>query len=251
MAALLALAGCGGGPSSYYRALPDKKASIDSMGVIVDFTLIEGLMGDTSKIDLIENRRLGEALLTQCADSLTRGGYPVRRTALTSIGLLMKPAGAYRIVRSTATQHIDSQDLPLGSPPFFVDDEFMHDTLLMQLRTLYLSLLALSQRGERDSTPIPEAMPIGKELGCGTMAVILVGGFNTPVSKGIGKTTPNESNTMGIVTLQSVSQLSVMLFLIDAVNGKVLWDDKKYLTGGVIFPEKIFGAAGDLLEELP
>ncbi len=251
MLALFLLAGCGGGAATYYRGLPDQKAHIDSIGVISDFTLIEGLMGDTSKVDLIENRRLGGALLTQCADSLSRKGYPISRSTLTSIGLLMKPSGSYRVVRSTAAEHLDSDSLPLGSPPFFVDDEFLRDTLLEQLRMFYLTLLTLSQKGERDSSPVPEALPVGRELGCGTIAVVLVGGFNTPVSKGIGKPTPNESATMGIVTLERISRLSVMLFLVDAVNGKVLWDDKKYLNGGVIFPQKIFAAAGDLLEKLP
>src|SRR6266852_2233113 len=96
---ILSLNGCGGSPSNLYKEFRGRKAHLGDMAIMMDYILIEGLMGDTSKIDLIENRRMGASLLTVCADSLSLKGYPIRKTILSSIGLLMKPNKGYRVVR--------------------------------------------------------------------------------------------------------------------------------------------------------
>jgi hypothetical protein len=243
---LPAIFGCGGSPLKQYGSFPDQKSRFGSVGILMDYIMIEGVMDDSDKVDLIQNRRMSAALLTMCADSLGRKGYPVSKSILSSIGLLMKRDQYYRVSRSS-----ESQKLPLGAPPFYVDEQFTADTTLGRLTGFYGSLINLPRGREHSSFLIPEAGPIGERIGCGTLVVLLVGGYNVPVGQGVGKETPNQSQTMGIVTMQGVSQLSVLLHIVDARSGAVIWDDRRLLSGGVIFPEKIYQAAADLLTELP
>jgi hypothetical protein len=245
------LGGCANAPSNLYRAFTEQKKKFSDMAIMMDFIMIEGQMGDTSKVDLIENRRVSGALLTLCADSLSRKGYPVRKTVLSSIGLIMQHAQPFRVVRTPEGRNTDAEHLPLGSPPFYVDDLFLPDTILGALMNTYHSLINLPERKEGITNSIPEAVAVGRQVECGTIAVVLVGGINVPVSKGIGTPTPNKSLTMGIQTLQGVSQLSMMIFIIDARSGEIIWDDRKFLTGGVVYPDKILRTAGDLLGALP
>jgi len=248
---LLCLDGCGSSASKLYRAFPEQKRHFESVAIMMDYIMIEGLMEDTSKVDLIENRRVGNALLTVCADSLSQKEYPVRKTILSSVGLLMKPDKGYRVVRTTQAQHDDAEQLPIGNPPFFVDDQFLPDTILEHLMNVYVSLINIPEKRESVSVVVPEAAFIGRQLDCSTIVVLLVGGFNVPVSREMGKAPLNQSKTMGIVTVKGVSQLSMMLYVIDAKNGQIIWGDRRFFSGGIIFPEKILRIAGDLLGDLP
>jgi hypothetical protein len=245
------LSGCGNSPSNLYHAFPEKKKHFADMAIVMDYVMIEALMGDTSKIDLIENRRVGGALLTLCADSLSRKEYPVRKTVFSSIGLLMQRDKPFRVVRTPEAEHADAEGLPLGSPPFYVDDLFLPDSIIGPLMNTYNSLINLPERKEGVTNTIPEAVAVGRQVECSTIMVVLVGGVNVPVSKGIGTATPNTSLTMGIQTLQGMSRLSMMFFIIDAKTGDIIWDDRKFVNGGVVYPDKILRTAGDLLEGLP
>lgn len=248
---LALLIGCGSSPSKLYRAFPEQKRQFGNIAIMMDYIMIEGLMEDTSKVDLIENRRVGSALLTVCADTLIRKGYPIRKSVFSSIGLLMQSDRAYRVVRTSQAEHADAEQLPIGAPPFYVDDQFSPDSVLGLLMSFYYSLINIPQKREGATVTIPEAVSIGRQVDCSTIMVLLVGGFNVPVAKGVGQPTASQSKTMGIVTVQGVSQLSMMLYIIDAKSGEIIWDDSKHLSGGVVFPAKILDAASDLLDELP
>jgi hypothetical protein len=221
------------------------------MAIVMDYVMIEALLGDTSKIDLIENRRVGGALLTLCADSLSRKGYPVTKTIYSSIGLMMQRDKPFRVVRTPEGRNADAEELPLGNPPFYVDEVFLPDSILGALVNTYNSLINLPERKEGVVNTIPDAVAVGRQVECSTIMVVLVGGVNVPVGKGIGTATPNSSLTMGIQTLQGVSRLSMMFYIIDAKSGDIIWDDTKHVTGGVVYPDKILQTAGDLLNALP
>ncbi len=221
------------------------------MAIVMDYVTIEALMGDTSKIDLIEDRRVGGALLTLCADSLSRKGYPVTKTIFASIGLMMQRDKPFRVVRTPEARNADADRLPLGSPPFYVDELFLPDSILGPLMNTYNSLINIPERKEGVVNTIPQAVAIGRQVECSTLMFVLVGGVNVPVGKGIGTSTPNGSLTTGIQTLQGVSQLSMMFYILDAKSGDIIWDDRKHVTGGVVYPDKILRTAADLLGALP
>jgi len=214
----------------------------------MDYLIIDGLFGDTNKVDIVENKSLAARLLADCSDSLSRKGYPVRMTSLSSMGLLMKRDKSYKVAQTADAR---SEDLQIAHPPFFIDTLFLPDTILEHLAHVYSSLINLPEKRRDVSFVIPEAMPIGKRIDCETIAIVLAGGFNEPVSMGVGKQTANGSVTGGIIGLQSVSQLSMLFFVIDARNGEIIWEDRRFMSGGVLYPDKILGMARELVAELP
>lgn len=214
----------------------------------MDYLVIDGLFGDTNKVDIVENKRIAGRLLADCADSLSRKGYPVRMTTLSSMGLLMKQEKGYKVAQ---TANARSEELQIAHPPFLIDTLFLPDTILEHLVHVYSSLINLPEKRRDVSFVIPEAMPIGKRINCEMIAIVLAGGFNEPVSMGVGKATVNGSVTGGIIGLQSVSQLSMLFFVIDARNGEIIWEDRRFMSGGVLYPDKILGMARELVAELP
>jgi hypothetical protein len=214
----------------------------------MDYLVIDGLMGDTNKVDIVENKRVAARLLADCADSLKLKGYPVRMTSLSSMGLLMKRDKSYKIAQAPGAS---PEELPIAHAPFFIDTLFLPDTILQNLRNVYSSIINVPEKRRSVSFVVPDAMPIGKRIDCDMIAIILAGGFNVPVSMGIGKTTVNGSATAGIIGLQSVSQLSMLFFVIDARSGEIIWEDRRSMSGGVLFPDKILGMARELVAELP
>src|SRR2546426_783819 len=232
--------GCGPSQSTLYPAFPEQKKQFASVGIVMDYVLIDGLFGDTNKVDIVENKRVAARLLADCADSLRRKGYPVRTTSLSSMGLLMKRDGSYKVAQTADAR---AEDLQIAHAPFFIDTLFQPDTILEYLAHVYSSLINLPEKRPDVSFVIPEAMPIGKRIDCEMIAIFLAGGFNEPVSIGVGKSTVNRSATSGIVGLQSVSQLSMLFFVIDARNGEIIWDDRRSMSGGGLYPAKILALA--------
>jgi hypothetical protein len=245
------LAGCGSSRLSHYPGFLERKNAMNGMTIVTDFIFIEGLIGDTDKVDLTENRELAANVLRRCEDSLKLRGYQIQKTLLTSVGLLMGPATVYKVARTVAEREASEEDLPAGSAPFYVD-QTLNDTTRLRLAHVYNSLINVPQKEEGTTTIIPEAALLNSITdSSNTLMVLIAGGVNVPVSKGIGEKNSTPVMTHGVITVDRGSHFSIMLFVLDMKTGEVIWDDRKHVQGGVIYSEKIYSILGDLLEEFP
>lgn len=246
------LMGCGTSPLARYPDFPLKKSQAASTIVLSDVVIIDELIGDTAKVDIIENTKLSKTCLNMLAGALNDKGYHVDRTLLTSIGLAMKRERVYKIVQTPDDQQRDVELLPSAAPPFFIDQIFRNDSSMQQqLQTLYMRLLNTERKKGQPAITIPEAVSIGRKVGGGLVFVILAGGHNVPVTNQIGKYTQTQSLTFDRVTVQQITQLSVMLFVFDGLTGEILWDDHSVKKGGLIYKEKFVSMLQDILNELP
>lgn len=214
--------------------------------------MIDALLGDTGKVDLIENVSEGKMCLNAFAGKLNEKGYRVDRTLLSSIGLLMNRNQPYKVVRTAEEQFVESDKLFVDTPPFFIHEIYARDSVLLErLSTVYTTLInTLDHKGESPIV-IPEAIEVGKAMGGGTLVIALVGGYNVSITNQIGRETPSSSLTLGKVAVQHVTQLSLMFYMIDASSGQVIWDDRRYIKGGVIHKQKIVSMIESLVAELP
>lgn len=240
---------CGTSRLSVYPRFLALRDSISPVTVLVDCAVVDGVIGDTDKIDIPENRSIADSVLRLCADSLAGKGYRVRSGLLTSMGLLMRTDVVYKIARTVPDDDLSPADLPKATAPFYLDESLSRDTLLPRLISVYSTLINLPEKKEETRAVIPDAVRLGRTEGQGgALLVLFVGGYNMPVGKGV-----NEAGTLAshAIALQRISQLSMLMFLIDSRSGEVIWDDRRYVRGGIIHAEKIHSMAADLLDELP
>ena len=246
------LCNCGGSIRTLYPDFDRQRKRISNATLIADVVIIEDLGGDFNKVDVVENKQIGEAFLHSFADQLYQKGYPVSRTVLTSIGLLMNPSRIYRVVRTTEDRRLDNDSLLLESPPFFIDETFGNDSSMAQaLGSIYNSLVNYRKNEGDANKIIPEATRLANEVGDGALAVALLGGYDVPVTRQIdeGRITPNVSQSK--VAVHPTSQLSIMFYILDTKSGEVIWADQKYEKGGVIYNDKILKAIEDFINNLP
>jgi hypothetical protein len=244
--------GCGSSPQARYPGYPAKQKNISVSIIVADYVVVDDLLGDTNKIDLPENKKNAQRCLNFLAGALNARGYNVDRIFLSSIGLLMDPAHVYRLAASPADEVLADDLLSTALPPFYLDPRCGKDSLVQKLfAALYRGLINLEEGNSEGRTRLPVASYLGKSLGGGTMVVMLVGGYNIPVTNQIGAYTAPKRIVDDKISMKSVSQLSVRLYVIDSATGEVLWDDHSFRQGGVIYPEKIFDAIEDLTKRLP
>lgn len=244
--------GCRSSRLSRYPDFPEQKKNLGSLTVLSDCMIVQSLRGDTDKIDLMENEDVGVRVLQICADMLREKGYTVNNTIFSSIGLLMKQNQLYKVIRTADERRLDDGKLPLASAPFYVNKAIIRDsTFLVRLAYVYNALLNARQEEQGSKTIVREAISIGKTIGNGALAVVLTGGYNVPVSKKLGEPARNTSLTQNVVTMQSISHLSMVFFIIDTKTGEVIWDDRQFKNEGVVMPEKYFSMIKDMLQDLP
>ena len=247
---LFALSGCGSSRLECYPDFLKGKNTLGEITILADCMFIDALMGDTSEIDVPENSEMGLEVLQQCAEKLRIKGYKVGNTVLSSIGLLMNQNQLYKIVRSADERHTDKNDLSLQHAPFYLDQQVAKDSSLqLTLAYVYSSLINSKQKQDTFRTIIPEAVGIGKAVGSATIMVVLVGGMNIPAGK--GTTTVNTGFTRDVVGMQQVSQVSARFYFINTKNGELIWDDRKFRQGGIVYPDKVNSMIGSMLDELP
>ena len=98
---------------------------------------------------------------------------------------------------------------------------------------------------------IREAVPLGKTIGGGTWVVLLTGGYNIPVGKELGAINPAESVTMEKVGTHPITQVTMMLFILNTETGELLWSDMRHEVGGTVHKERIMRIAGTIMSFLP
>jgi len=244
--------GCGTSPLARYPDLPGRKKEIKSTVILSDFVVIEAQTGDTAIVDLPENKRKAQMCLNMLAGELNGKGYQVDRTHLSSVGLLMNAKGQYKVVHNAQDRELEADLLPIGQPPFYISDHYGRDTLvLMLLSSVYNSLINYEKRKGDKNAMVPAAVYLGKEIGGGTMIILLVGGCNVGISRQAGIPLSPHGMRYDKVGVQAVSQATMMLYIIDTATGEVIWDDRQTATGGQVHDEKLIRMLKKITDELP
>ncbi len=249
---LMFASGCHVSRATVYPDFIRQKSGLGPVTVLSDIMLIQARRGDTSKIDLVENKDVGVAELELCANSLREKGYDVQNTMLTSIGLLMNRSQIYRVVMTGDDVNLGDDALPLGFPPFYINPQMRRDTLVeISLRRMYDAVLNAGQRQDTEKTFITAARVLGRHIGAKTLLILLTGGFNVPITKGVLEPTVGPNQGEKAVAMRPRTQLSMLMYFIDASTGEVIWEDREFKNEGVVHKDRILGMLEDLLEDVP
>jgi hypothetical protein len=229
-----------------------KKPNLGAVTLLSDCMLIQGLRGDTNKIDLPENKQLGVDLLNRSWERLREKGYNVSNTLLTSVGLLMNQRQPYRVAFTPDDLLIDDHNLPVAMPPFYLDRSLVaNGNFQAALASLYATILNAGQKSDTSKLYIPSATIVGTAIGAKSIIVLLTGAMNIPITKGPSQWTKNPDKNEAVVAVNPISTASMMLYILDTGSGEVLWEDRVYKTGGTIYHDKITNMLSDILDDIP
>ena len=251
MAGFLSLQGCGSSPSTLYPNLPARKLTMTSGALLADCTIVDDMIGDTNKIDVVANKSLGSLVLTYFTDRLIGKGYHIDNNILTSVGMAMNRQRVYKLVRSLQMKDADVEDLPVGLPPFYLNDIFQSDSASASLLSTYDALVHVQSQAEGSTTYVPSAQDVAKHAEAETLLIILLGGFNVSASKQLNEEIASDASTVGRVAVQHISQVTIAFYIVDTRTGELLWFDQRAAQGGTIHKEKILKLADKILDELP
>lgn len=250
-AAVVIASGCSNASLSLYPEFPAQKASIGRSMLLADYVILDATLGDTNIVDIAGNKTMAVALMDEVSDLLNAKDYHVENRLLSSMGLLMNRGTAARVMRTFEEQEIDEDKLALKTPPFYVYRVFEKDTLKRLLVSFYSALINSAKAEGAPNPVIADAVPLGKTIGGGTWFILLTGGYNIPAAKEHGMTNPSSSQTLGQVGVHEITQVTMMLFVVDTESGELLWSDQRHEVGGTVHKERIMRIAGKLVSFLP
>ncbi len=252
VALLLIASGCHVSRLTQYPEFAEKKKNLGELTILTDCMILQGVAGDTDKIDVVQNKDIGVATLQELADRLREKGYSVRQSMLTSVGLLMNHNQPYRVAATSYDVNTSTEDLPIGTPPFYLDPSVERDsTFRLSLAYLYTSALNSGQKEDGVKTVIPYAVPVGKLVESKTIVVLLTGGINVNLTKEASGTFHNRSQTEELVGVRPETRLSVLLYVLDTATGEVIWEDRVFKNGGFVTKDKVVNLVEELSEDFP
>lgn len=242
---------CSTSPLSRYAELAQQKKALPPGALLVDMSMIDAVAGDTNKMDLYENMRVGKLCLNLLAGSLSRKGFMVDRSLLTSVGLLLDPDQYYRTARDSAEHAMPSNELQMVMPPFYIDTFFTNRPNMEELlRRSYLSLFNAEKPPGR-KVMLQEAGVLGRSVGGGTLYVLVAAGYNVPPGTRLQNADLPRNQGADKIRRQELSKSSLSFYIVDAATGELLWDDRVVRSGGVVHQGKLFEMIGDLVDRLP
>ncbi len=249
---LLLVPACHVSRLSQYPEFEKRKSSLGDMTILTDCMILQGVAGDTDKIDLVENKDIGVGTLAELTDQLRGKGYSIGQSMLTSVGLLMNRNQPYHLAATSYDVNLSTDDLPLATPPFYLDPSLARDsTFQLALEYLYTSILNSGQKEEGVKTVVPYAVPVGKFVDAKTIVVLLTGGINVNLTKVESGKFLNPSQTEGLVAVRPESKLSVLLYILDAATGEVIWEDRVFRNGGAVTKDKVVSLVEEMCEDFP
>jgi hypothetical protein len=247
------IAGCGTSPLSRHSSEEVIKIKLNNKSTVLlaDAIVVDGLVSDTSVVNIIENKRIAKLALQMFAGRMNELGYSVQHLLNTSVGLIINPLIPYRIIDSPELQEIDPELIGIGTAPFYVNELFTEDTLRGKLlKTVYASLIGYEQNKGEEKKIIPVAPYLSKSLGGGLLGIIFIGGFNAGATNEFGKYIPPISQTENKVGVRKISQYSMMFFLIDETTGAIIWDDEVVIKGGLMHNNKLQNMVNTICDRL-
>jgi hypothetical protein len=246
------LGGCGNASQSLYPEFINQKNLIQKNTLLSDYVVIEGTLGDINIINVPGNKTVAVELMNRFSDLMNEKGYHIENRILSSIGLVMDRKNSAKVIYSPEDEQRDIEELTLQVPPYFVYQSFARDSALVRaLSELYNALINVTKLEGMSNPIVPEAIVLGKSFGGGTLTVLLTGGYNVPAGKELGMQTPSGSNTLGKVTTHSISQVTLMVYIVNLETGELLWSDSRHEVGGTVHKARILRIAEKISDNLP
>jgi hypothetical protein len=244
--------GCSSAPLARYPNFPERKQNISSIILLDDVVVLEALRGDTSKIDLPENKKIAKTCLNYLSGNLSAKGYNVDRVLMTSIGMLEPKWHLNRLITVPDERSGNPELLTLGTPPYYLHPMFIGDTLKERLLySVYSSLAGYSKRKGEPNPVVPAASLLGKVVGGGLMGILLVTGYDIPVSFREGKAENAVALSADKISAVAMTQFTMFFYLIDSETGEIVWDQTVERKGGTISENKLNEMLDTILGELP
>jgi hypothetical protein len=247
-----AMSGCGNAALSLYPEFPAKKAAITESMMIADYVIMDATMGDTVIVDMAGNKTMAIEIMDQMSEQLNVREYKIGNKLLGSMGLIMNQATTAKVIQSVEERELDEELLGLSRPPFYVYRVFKKDSTLLRLLAGFYSSLINSVKLEGKPSPIiREALPLGATIGGGTWFVLLAGGYNIPVGRELGVGLNHESLPLGKIGTHEITQVTMMLYVVDMKTGELLWSDIRHEVGGTVHRERLLRIAEKVSSSLP
>ncbi len=243
--------GCASASVALFPDFPSQKASIGRSMLIADFVIVDATMGDTNIVDIAGNKQIAVALMDEVSDELNEKSYHIENRLLSSMGLLMNKNTTAKVMRTLDEKHLDEDELTLKSPPFYLYRVFEKDTLKQLLASFYSALINSSKVRGKPNPIIAEAIPLGKTIGGGTWFVLLTGGYNISVGKELGAFSPAETATLEKAGVHPVTQVTMMLYVLNTETGELLWSDMCHEVGGTVHRDRVMRIASKLVSSMP
>ena len=244
--------GCHVSRGTVYPDFIKQKDGLGEITILSDIMVIQAIRGDTTKIDVVENKDIAVSELQLCADHLRGKGYQVRNTVLTSIGLLMNPDKVYKLVRTPDDQLLRDDALATGYAPFYLDPLVGRDSIVQKsIAGIYSAIINIGQKQDTLRTFVTQARILGRYLGVKTVMVLLTGGFNVPITKGIAEETTNPDKGIKAMGVRPRTQISMLLYIINSVSGEIIWEDRVFKNEGIIHKDRVLDMLTELLQDLP
>lgn len=249
---ILHLSGCTSSPLKYFPNFPAKKLVMNETALMGDVFIVDDISGDTNKVEVTWNREIGDSVLDLIARKLKNKGFVLRRTMLTSVGLMVSRSQVFKVGSTYEDHDTDEEILPSGRPPFYVHEDFQRDTAAKQsLASVYRSLIQASPEGGAEHTVIQDAAMLCESSGVNSICIFFVGGFNVPVTQRIKDEDRSIEVAGGAVGVERVSRVSMAFFIIDATGGELIWADHLQTSGGIVHLEKVERLASGIIDRIP
>jgi hypothetical protein len=219
---------------------------------MADVLIIEDVLNDSDKVDVVMNKEMGDSVLETFSTKLHNKGYQIDDMMMTSVGLPSDQRHAYKVITTESDQHIKTEFLPMGVSPFYLHEKFRQDSLLRQsLTSVYKSLVLVSPESEAEHTIIQDAELLGQRSGAKTMFIVLLGGYSAALTNQYNEELSTNNVPGGNVALWHVSQTTVMFYIIDVETGELIWHDNAFVQGGTVNKEKLLRMAETIVDRLP
>lgn len=239
-------------PLSRYPNFLNQKLNMKRTLLMADVLVIEDVLNDSNTVNVMMNRAMGDSVLWIFSEKLRQGGYHIDDSIFTSVGLTANQRRSYKVIRTEEDQHISPELLPMAVSPFFLHEKYQQDSLLKQsLTSVYKSLLLTSSESEAEHTIIQDASLLGQRSGVNTLFIVFIGGFNVAPTRQYAEEFSTNNHPSGNVSLEHISQVTAMFYIVDVESGELIWHDRAFVRGGTVHKEKILRMAENIINRLP
>lgn len=247
---LIIVSGCAT-PLTVYSDFSEQKNDINKVSLLTDVIMAEDISGTTDKIDLFRNKEFAEMIIKEVSANLNQKGYSVVESFVFS-GCALDAEKQYKVVRTTEDQELETDVIPVGNPPFYIDEALNLDAEAQQnLTSLFRNMKKqIPKKKGEPNKDIHEAAFLKDMTKGDTLVFILVEGRDVSTGKQIGQAVLTGLLTLGTVIAWQTSAISMNLYVIDTRDSKLIWEDRSFTK---IRPDEksLKNVAGQIIKLLP
>jgi hypothetical protein len=249
-------------PVKNFPSFAAQKESLGTVALIGDAVVIEDVIGSTEKVYMADCKEIGAEVLKLFANEMSAKGYKVQPGELLSIGVQSNAKAMYHVLPSWEQHKLDTKDLPIQSPPFYVDSTRVHgDEALAAWRAVAIGTWAFEIKKDKPVPVFSDITSLKDVLGADHAFVVLVAGTKIPFGKLFGEAMLSGMTHSGApvgggvsvgagVDFTQFSGTTIRVAMIDCRNGAVLWADGDEKQKSVT-TDQVDDLAKNVLKRLP